>query len=427
MKERNFFHNAAVGMKRGKQASREADARKCGFLEVPLTKLKHPGLTLPRIPLHRTVTMKTFPDIPNQSNHPTQPLNLPAEAGCPANTPPTAAQPYGSARSVTAEKVLRYVEPVHPETEIEKIFVHFSENKGVRAIPVVKHGRPVGLISRNEFVYDFVQTFHRELIGKKPCSGMMNANPLLVEKSTPIHELSGFLCESEIQHFTDGFIITEQGSYLGLGTGQDLLREITKTQIENARHANPLTLLPGNVPVNEHIDCLLHSQKSFTVCHADLDHFKPFNDVFGYRKGDEAIQFTARLLGWACDQNLDFIGHIGGDDFMLVMQSANWENRCKQALTSFAQTSAVLFDEEHRPNGGYYSEDRQGRLVHHPLPTLSIGAVCITPGMFRSHHEVSEAVSAASKMAKRKSGNGLFVERRELRKFEQHEMPHVYY
>ena len=91
----------------------------------------------------------------------------------------------------------------------------------------------------------------------------MNAAPLLVEKSTPIHELSGFLSESEIRHFTDGFIITEQGRYIGIGTGQDLLREITKAQIETARYANPLTLLPGNVPINEHIEYLLQSGKSF--------------------------------------------------------------------------------------------------------------------------------------------------------------------
>jgi len=364
-----------------------------------------------------------FIALPNQ----TPPLNAAEEVGNLVNASHSAAQPYNSTRNITVEKVLHYVEPVDPKTEIEKIFVRFSENKSVLAIPVVKHGRPVGLINRHEFVYNFIQTFHRELIGKKPCADLMNSKPLLVEKSTPIHELSGFLSESEIQHFTDGFIITEQGRYLGLGTGQDLLREITKAQIENARHANPLTLLPGNVPVNEHIDFLLHSKKSFSVCHADIDNFKPFNDVYGYRKGDEAIQFTARLLGWACDQNLDLIGHIGGDDFILIMQSENWEKRCKQALTSFAQTSAVLFEEEHRPNGGYFSEDRLGRMVHHPLPTLSIGAICITPGMFRSHHEVSEAASAAKKMAKKKSGNSLFVERRETRKFEQHEMAHVYY
>ncbi|MDP4027625.1 MAG: phosphodiesterase [Gallionella sp.] len=345
--------------------------------------------------------------------NPIPPLNLSAEVGCLVNTHCAAEQPYSSKRSITVETLLHYVEPVQPDNEIEKIFACFSANKDLRAIPVVKHGRPVGLINRYEFVDNFAKPFHRELLCKKPCKDIMNTEPLLVEKSTPIHELSNFLSESGIKHFTDGFIITEQGRYIGLGTGQSLLREITNAQIETARYANPLTLLPGNVPINEHIDFLLQSGKSFAVCYGDLDHFKPFNDVYGYRKGDEMIQFTGKLLDDACDPQHDFIGHIGGDDFILVMQSPDWEKRCNQALAHFAQASLVMFVARHRSGGGYSSEDRQGRVVHHPLPTLSIGVIWATPETFHSHHEIAEAATIAKKMAKKKPGNSLFIERRE--------------
>ncbi|MCR4303736.1 MAG: GGDEF domain-containing protein [Gallionella sp.] len=345
---------------------------------------------------------------------PTPPLNPSAEVGCLVNTNHPAKQPYSNTRSVTVETILRYVDPAQPGTSIEKIFASFSENKNLRAIPVAKNGRPVGLINRYELVDSFAQPYHRELLGKKPCTEIMNAAPLLVEKSTPIHELSGFLSESEIRHFTDGFIITEQGRYIGIGNGQDLLREITKAQIETARYANPLTLLPGNVPINEHIEYLLQSGKSFSVCYGDLDNFKPFNDVCGYRKGDELIQFTARLLANVCDPVHDFIGHIGGDDFILVMQSKDWEQRCHRALSAFARTSSALFDKDHLSMGGYLTGNRQGRIVHHPLPTLSIGAACIIPKLFGSHYEVAAAATAAKKMAKEKPGNSLFIERRHL-------------
>jgi diguanylate cyclase (GGDEF)-like protein len=321
-------------------------------------------------------------------------------------------QPFGNTRNFIVETLLRYVEPVQPETEFEKISALFSENKSLRAIPVVKDGRPVGLISRYEYVDSFTQPCRGELPGKKSCADMMNAAPLLVEKSTPIHELSGFLSESEILHFTGGFIITEQGRYLGIGAGQDLLREITRAQVESARYTNPLTSLPGYVPVYEHIENLLLPEKSFSVCYGDLDNLKPFNDVCGYRKGDELIQFTARLLGNICDPVHDFIGHTGGDDFILVLQSPDWEQRCHRALSVYAHTSSALFDKDHRSIGGYLSGDRQGRIVHHPLPTLSIGAIRVNPGLFRSHHEVAEAAMAAKKMAKEKPGNSLFIERR---------------
>lgn len=349
----------------------------------------------------------------------TPPLNPPIEAGCLANANCCVEQLYSNPRNVTVETILRYIEPVQPDTPIEKIFAGFTGNASLRCIPVVKHGRPVGLVNRYELVDSFAQPFRRELLGKKPCKDMMNAAPLLVEKTTPIHELSGFLSESEIRHFADGFIITDQGRYIGVGTGQDLLREITRSQIETARYANPLTLMPGNVPINEHIECLLRSGKSFVACYGDLDNFKPYNDVYGYRKGDELIQFTGKLLNNVCDPTLDFIGHIGGDDFILIMQSKDWEQRCNRALSFFARTSSGLLNAEHRHIGGYMAGDRQGRITHHPLPTLSIGAVRVTPGIFHSHYEVAEAATIAKKMAKEKPGNSLFIEQRNLH---QHEM-----
>lgn len=345
-------------------------------------------------------------------------LHLSGAVGSLINSRRIAEQPYQTPRTITIEAILSHIEPAHPEATIERIFSRFSEQKNLQAIPVVKNGRPVGLINRHEFVDSFAQPYRRELLGKKPCLKLMNAAPLLVEKSTPIHELSGFLSESEIRHFTDGFIITEQGRYIGIGTGQDLLREITKAQIETARYANPLTLLPGNVPINEHMEYLLQSGKSFAVCYADIDSFKPYNDVCGYRKGDELIQFTARLLGSVCDPTHDFIGHIGGDDFIMLMQSADWEYRCHRALSAFSQTSPALFDKDHRSAGGYMSGDRQGHIIHHPLPTLSIGVVWVNPIWFSSHHEVAEAAADAKKVAKEKPGNSLFIERRR----QQHNM-----
>jgi diguanylate cyclase (GGDEF)-like protein len=319
---------------------------------------------------------------------------------------------HSKRRGMTVESILRQVEAVSPDTLVEDIFMRLSASSQLHSIPVVKNGRPVGLINRYEFVDSFSRPFRRELFSRKPCAEVMRPSPLLVEKSTPIHELSGFLSETDVQHFIDGFIITEHGQYVGIGTGQDLLREITKTQIENARYANPLTLLPGNVPISEYIDELLQEDKLFAVCYADLDHFKPYNDVYGYRKGDEMIQMTAKLLSSVCEPQCDFIGHIGGDDFILVLQSEDWEVRCNRALSLFARQMMSMFTSAHLLAGGYLATDRQGHVIRHPLPTLSIGVVWVNPQQFTSHYEVSEAAAIAKKMAKSKVGNSLFIERR---------------
>lgn len=346
---------------------------------------------------------------------PTPPLVAPPEASLVLNSARTAGYPknaFLANRSVTAHKLLVYVEPVTPETDNDSIFTCFGENPGLDSLPVVKHGKPVGLINRHAFIDCFAQPYRRELLGKKPCSQLMFTKPLLVERSTPVQELSQFLTESEGRHFADGFIITEEGRYLGVGTGQGLLRVITQMQIEAARYANPLTMLPGNVPINEHIERLLESGEPFYACYCDLDNFKPFNDVYGYRKGDEMIQMTGRILHWSCDPKLDFLGHIGGDDFILILQSTDWQKRCDGALQSFAELSTSLASDQHRWCGGYESEDRQGRVVFNTLPTLSIGAVYIDPEQFASHHDVSAATARAKKMAKQIHGNSLFVEQR---------------
>ncbi|MCX7192469.1 MAG: GGDEF domain-containing protein [Proteobacteria bacterium] len=315
---------------------------------------------------------------------------------------------------MTARKLLSYVEPVQPETSNDQVFERFSGNPALHIIPVVKNGLPVGLINRYQFIDAFAKPFQRELIGKKSCYKLIQSEPLLVEKNMPIEELSHFLAEADTRHFADGFIITENGRYIGVASGQDLLRELTKMQLESARYANPLSLLPGNVPINEHIERLLQANTSFIACYCDLDHFKPFNDAYSYRKGDEMIQLTARLLGWACDHNQDFIGHIGGDDFILLMQSRDWKTRCEQALRSFEQAASLLFKEEHLIDGGYSSEGRDGQIHFHPLTSLSIGAISVSPGQFMSHHEVSAAMSCAKKMAKKIPGNSLFIEQRTI-------------
>ncbi|MFA6061113.1 MAG: GGDEF domain-containing protein [Gallionella sp.] len=312
----------------------------------------------------------------------------------------------------TAMKLLSYIEPVQPDTPNDLVLQRFYDDPALRIIPVVKNATPFGLINRYQFIDRFAKPFQRELLGRKPCSDLIQNKPLLVEKSMPIEELSHLMAEADSRHFADGFIITEQGRYIGVASGQDLLRELTQMQLEAARYANPLTLLPGNVPINEHIERLLRAKSPFVACYCDLDHFKPFNDTYSYRKGDEMIQLTARLLGWACDPKLDFIGHIGGDDFILLLQSADWKTRCEQVLASFEQAASLMFKEQHLKDGGYTSEARDGQICFHPLTSLSIGAVQALPGRFISHHEVSARMTEAKKMAKKTQGNCLFVEQR---------------
>jgi EAL domain-containing protein (putative c-di-GMP-specific phosphodiesterase class I)/GGDEF domain-containing protein len=319
-----------------------------------------------------------------------------------------------SNRSVKARKLLIEVKAVSPQTVNDEVYMMFNSDNELMSLPVVEDGIPRGLIYRHKLIDRFARPYRRELYGRKSCQMFMDHAPLIIEHDVSIQELSSRIAQSDPRHLSDGFIITENGRYLGIGTAGDLIREITQMQITAARYANPLTLLPGNVPIAEHIERLINAGIPFSACYCDLDHFKPFNDAYGYQKGDEMIRLTARILSEQCDPERDFIGHIGGDDFLAMFQSADWEQRCMAALRQFELLLPTLITEEDFARGGYTGEDRRGQAVCYPFPTLSIGAILVSARSLVTHLEVSTAAAEAKKHAKRIAGNSLFVERRKL-------------
>ncbi len=315
-------------------------------------------------------------------------------------------------KNATARKILRKVVPVSPDTSNQTVFQIFTDDPELHSLPVVDAMRPVGLLKRHHVIENFARPFVHELFGKKHCSMMMDASPMTVDQNISLHDLSNLIVSSGRHHLLDGFIITSHGKYAGMGSAHDLMREITEIQINIARYANPLTLLPGNVPINEHMDMLIEANVPFCACYCDLDNFKPFNDVYGYRRGDDMIQLCGEILSNVCDIERDFIGHIGGDDFIILFQSQDWQTRCQEALARFDAMSSGFFSEEHRRDGGVTTQDRRGERVFAPLTSLSIGAVPVSPGAYGSHHEISEAAAVAKKNAKKTPGSSLFVERR---------------
>lgn len=318
--------------------------------------------------------------------------------------------------TATVRHVMVATEPVLPQLTNDEIFGRFENNPDLQVQPVVnEQGTPLGIINRHSLIDRFARPFRREIYGRKSCVTLMDPEPLILDHTTTVQEAGQILSSSAHHHMLDGFVVTEQGRYIGMGGTQALMSMITDMQIRAARYANPLTQLPGNVPINEHIDRLLEGNLLFVAAYCDLDHFKPYNDTYGYRRGDQVIQYLGELLRKSCDRRRDFIGHVGGDDFVLVLQSAGWQEAVSQIIESFDKGIKAFASDEHIGQGGYWGEDRRGQPVFHPLPCLSIGVVVVEPGMFQSHHEVSAAISAAKKQAKKKiNGSGLFIERRKI-------------
>lgn len=315
---------------------------------------------------------------------------------------------------MSASKLVASAPSVTPQTASQKVLELMMQHPDLHAVAVVDKGIPVGIIHRPALLDRFISLYGRELHGRKPCRDLMDADPLIVDKATRMTELSELVVNKGKAAFTQGFIITSEGRYLGLGSGFDLMREVTEMQIVAARYANPLTGLPGNVPIQEHMERLLINEQTFVTAYFDLDQFKPYNDVYGFRRGDDIIQLLARILRDSCNAELDFAGHIGGDDFVVLFQSLDWEVRCHGMLARFDRECLTLFNPEHVAAGGYYSEDRRGAMAFHALVSLSIGAVLVDPAHFHQYQEVARAASEAKHMAKRIDGSSLFIDQRRM-------------
>jgi EAL domain-containing protein (putative c-di-GMP-specific phosphodiesterase class I)/GGDEF domain-containing protein len=301
---------------------------------------------------------------------------------------------------LTASRLLITAASVTPDTSHDDVMEVFRQSESLPALAIVDGSTPVGLISRSSFIARYAKPFFKELYGRKPCTLYASLNPVTVEIHTGMAELTSVLTSSDQRYLTDGFVITEGGHYRGVGTGEQLVRAVTESRIEAARHANPLTFLPGNIPISDHIGRLLASGRDFVAAYADLNHFKPFNDHYGYWRGDEMIRLVARVVVSHCDATRDFVGHVGGDDFMMLFQSADWEDRCERIVASFDALARELFDAEALAEGGIHAEDRHGVMRFHPCTTLCIGAVRVPPGRHGLAEDVANAAAAAKRAAK---------------------------
>lgn len=320
----------------------------------------------------------------------------------------------------TALNLLKVIEPVAVDANNDQVIARFAADTGIDVLPVVRGEQAVGVINRHTLFDRFARPFQKELFGKKSCEQFMDSAPLIVDQHATIQELAMMLALAPKHYLLDGFVITEEGRYKGVGSSHDLMALITEMQISAARYANPLTQLPGNVPINEHVDRMLGGAHSFVAAYIDIDNFKPFNDTYGYRRGDDVIQLLGQLVCAQVDKRQDFVGHIGGDDFFVIFQSADWEMCCWEIVRRFAEAVAGMVTQEDQAHGGYMAENRKGEVVFQALPTLSIGAVRISPGECDSHREVAAAASDAKKQAKKKKQSmggaavgSLFIERRQ--------------
>jgi GGDEF domain-containing protein len=177
---------------------------------------------------------------------------------------------------------------------------------------------------------------------------------------------------------------------------------------------HPTTLLPGTVQIERDIAERLRSGEQFAVCYADLDHFKEFNDRYGYNNGDRVILILSRILRDVVRaySPTAFVGHIGGDDFIFNAPLEDFRLCCEEVISVFNELIPLQYSEEDRARGFFFGKDRRGEEYEVPLMTLSIGVVTNERRTFVHTAQISELATEMKAYAKSFSGSIYVVDRR---------------
>ena len=298
---------------------------------------------------------------------------------------------------------------ISSDTRCKDAHKRFEQDKSLISIAVLNNeNKPVGLLHRDQLTEVFAAPYGHALYDKRPVTALMDKQPLVVDENQLLDTVSKKITEQDFD-IRRHIVITREKAYLGLAPLRDILKHITEEKIRHAQHANPLTMLPGNVAINEAIEQRLRGSNSFSLAYIDLNHFKQFNDLYGYASGDSVIKLLADVTVQACKNSANFVGHIGGDDFMVVFDQHDAVDICNTIIEQFEHQSRIFFTPEHIKSKGYWATNREGEKQFVPLLTLSIGLVVPDLQQCKNSHQVAALATDAKKEAKRYRHSYLFI------------------
>lgn len=183
------------------------------------------------------------------------------------------------------------------------------------------------------------------------------------------------------------------------------------------RTVSPLTGLPGNAQIQSEMQERLDRGEKYAMMYLDLDNFKAYNDTYGFSNGDEIIKLTANII----TKNVlevnkrNFVGHIGGDDFVALVEDSDYEKICQNIIAEFDRSIVKYFTKEDIERGYLEVENRKGIIEPFPLTTISIGVVEVTKERFKNTLEIGEAGAAVKHLAKTIWGSTYVIDRRKNR------------
>lgn len=276
----------------------------------------------------------------------------------------------------------------------------FTAEPGIQGIAIMEDSVPAALMTRMNFFQKMGTRYGYNLYMKRPIELLANNEPLIVDFFMSITEVSKLAMERPEEELYDYILVNKDHRFFGAVSIKDLLMKVADIQAELASYLNPLTRLPGNNIIQEQLYNTFESKEAFSVLYIDLDRFKAYNDTYGFKKGDELLKATASILNDHLDQNETFLGHIGGDDYIVIFQSYDYEEYCRKVITSFEEMVKDFYNEEHLQQNFVYTENRSGWMEEIPLVAISIAVVTNRASHFEDVEEIIVEAARVKKFCK---------------------------
>ena len=289
---------------------------------------------------------------------------------------------------------------VSPTDLAGNVFNYFLRNESMMGVTVLDDDRRVlGIVTRSGIESKLSGQYGYSLFSKRPIGNIMDKEPLITEADTAIDIVSKLAMARKQQKIYDMFVVTKAHCYLGVVTVKDLLEKVMEMEVFNSRQLNPLTGLSGNLTIEKNFEKFIRSKEAHTILYIDLDNFKAYNDTYGFANGDKVIQFVANLLRELVPLN-NFIGHIGGDDFVVILDTYDCEDLANNFISRFNEGIRAFYHNADLKKGYIKTKNRKGETERFPIMSVSIAGVNTKHRYFSDIPELTEYASALKKLCK---------------------------
>ncbi len=290
------------------------------------------------------------------------------------------------------------------DEKAENIYEILRLNPTITEITIVENDVAVGFMTRTALNEIFGGRYGYSLHAQKIIRELIQTDFLRVNFNMTVDMVSRLAMQRPFERLYNPIVVEKERKYLGIVTIKDLLDACTKVDVDAALHSNPLTGLPGNLLIEKEILSNVFGEAPYCITYYDIDNFKAYNDAYGFTNGDSMLELVADILK-ECAVNNEFIGHIGGDDFIVICNYHEGEKYCKSVIEKFESKVKSLYRDDDVENGYIISKNRHGVTENFPIASLSIAGVSNKKCVYQSIDEFSRDIAQLKKKCKREIGN----------------------